>query len=103
MPCKQLLADLAPPDAVRLRRDFGKLLRLIEAHAILHQATRDLDSNGVIVATLRDYAAVRELVHDLLTEGAHMSVSDETRETVMAVKARNEEKVPEATGSRMRR
>ena len=85
MPYKHLLAELIPPVTVRLRRDVGKLLRLIETHALLHQATRDRDNTGATVATLTDYAAVRSLVHDLLTEGAHTSVSSTTRDTVEAV------------------
>ena len=32
-----------PPVAVRLRRDFGAVLGLIRAHALLHQATRGRD------------------------------------------------------------
>ena len=40
------LAALADPRAVRLRRDFGALLALIRAHAILHQATRARDAAG---------------------------------------------------------
>ena len=37
------LAALIPPIAVRLRRDFGAILNLIRAHAVLHQAGRDRD------------------------------------------------------------
>ena len=76
MPYKHLLAELIPPDAARLRRDVGKLLRLIETHALWHQATRDRDATGATVATLTDYDAVRSLVYDLLTEGAHVAVSE---------------------------
>ena len=59
------LSRQIPPVATRLRRDFPALLSLIEAHALLHQASRDRDETGRIVATLDDYAAVRELVLDL--------------------------------------
>jgi hypothetical protein len=37
------------------------VLNLIKAHAILHQASRDRDDQGRIVATVDDYAIVREL------------------------------------------
>ena len=87
MPYKHLLAELIPPVTVRLRRDVGKLLRLIETHALWHQATRDRDATGATVATLTDYDAVRSLVHDLLTEGAHVAVSETIRQTVEAVQA----------------
>src|SRR5215216_3088025 len=38
IPYARKLADLTPPVAVRLRRDFGALLNLIRAHTLLHQA-----------------------------------------------------------------
>ena len=63
------LARLVPPVAVRLRRDFKTVLMLIRAHALLHQATRTKDSDGRVVATLDDYAAVRDLVADLVAAG----------------------------------
>ncbi|MDA9982491.1 hypothetical protein N9H39_07090 [Gammaproteobacteria bacterium] len=81
------LAELIPPLAVRLRRDFTQILNLIKAHAILHQATRDKDDSGRIVATLDDYAVVRELVADLIAEGIEATVPDTMRETVAAVES----------------
>src|SRR3712207_9265111 len=66
--------------SVRLRRDFGALLNLIRAHAILHQATRERDENGQIIATLEDYARVRELVADLVSEGIDATVPGTVRE-----------------------
>ena len=63
------LAKRVPPSAVRMRRDFGMLLGLISAHALLHRATRDKDARGRIVATLNDYAAVKALTEDLVSEG----------------------------------
>lgn len=85
MPYAVDLAEHVSPAAVRLRRDFGALLSLIRAHALLHRASRDRDAQGRIVATLADYATVRELVHDLVAEGAEASVSETTRETVGGV------------------
>src|SRR5215204_447848 len=80
------LAALIPPVAVRLRRDFGAVLNLIRAHALLHQASRQRDTKGRIVATIADYAAVRELVVDLVGEGVETTVPATVRETVEAVK-----------------
>lgn len=79
------LARLIPPVAVRLRRDFGALLNLIKAHALLHQGTREAQSDGQIVATMDDYLAVRALVADLVADGVGMTVSSTMRETVFAV------------------
>jgi hypothetical protein len=81
------LAELIPPVAVRLRRDFGLLLTLIRAHAVLHRATRAETDDGAVIATLADYAAVRELTADLFADGVEATVSPATRETVAAVKA----------------
>src|ERR671910_1755341 len=85
IPYAEALANLVPPLAVRLRRDFGALLSLIRAHAILHQATRECDDRGRIIATPEDYAVVRELVSDLVSEGIEATVPKSVREAVHAV------------------
>src|SRR4051794_37174670 len=41
------LAELMPPVAVRLRRDFKTILMLIRAHALLHQANRECDGGSL--------------------------------------------------------
>ncbi len=79
------LAKRMNPAAVRLRRDFDKVLRLIRAHAFLHQANRIRDSRDRILANLDDYRAVWSLVKDIVSEGAGSSVSESVRETVGAV------------------
>jgi hypothetical protein len=81
------LAELVPPVAVRLRRDFGALLILIRSHALLHQASRQVDNRGRVVATLDDYRVVRELVHGVIAEAVEATVSLTVRETVEAVAA----------------
>jgi hypothetical protein len=87
IPYAKQLAELIPPVAVRLRRDFGAVLNLIRAHALLHQAGRERDAEGRIVATVEgDYAAVRELVAELVSEGIEATVPATVRETVEAVK-----------------
>ncbi len=58
---------------------------MIRAHAILHQASRERDTHGQIIATLDDYAVVRELVADLLAEGIEASIPPAVRQTVEAV------------------
>jgi hypothetical protein len=91
IPYARELAGMIPPVAVRLRRDFGALLNLIRAHAILHQASRDKDREGRILATLQDYARVRELVADLVSEGIEATVPSTVRETVEMVKRLRDE------------
>jgi hypothetical protein len=80
IPYADKLAELIPPVAVRLRRDFTTVLNLIRAHAILHQANRARDAQGWIVATVVDYAQVRELVADLVSEGVGATVSGTMRD-----------------------
>ena len=84
VPFARALAELIPPAATRLRRDFGAILGLIRAHALLHRVTRPKVPGGIL-ATVEDYAAIRELVADLVSEGVGQTVRPETRETVAAV------------------
>jgi hypothetical protein len=86
IPFADVLADMVPPVAVRLRRDFRQLLILIESHALLHRATRKTDAEGRIIAEIQDYAAVYELLLDILSDGVGASVKTSMRETVEAVK-----------------
>jgi hypothetical protein len=85
IPYAGTLAERMGDVAVRLRRDFSVILSLIKAHAILHQASRDRDTEGRVVATLADYARVRELVSGLISEGVEATVPKTVRETVEAV------------------
>jgi len=85
IPFARDLAGVIPPVAVRLRRDFSSLLALVRAHAFLHRASRERDGQGRIVATLDDYAVVRELVAELVAEGVEATVKVTVRETVAAV------------------
>jgi len=91
------LAAMIPPVAVRLRRDFGALLNLIRAHAILHQASRERTDDGRIVATLEDYARVRDLVADLVSEGVEATVPATVRETVETVERLRDETEKDVT------
>jgi hypothetical protein len=76
------LAQLVPPVAVRLRRDFKTVLMLIRSHALLHQASRSKDETGRVIAAIEDYTAVRELAADLVAEGVDVTVKPEIREVV---------------------
>jgi hypothetical protein len=87
IPFSKVLAGMVPPVAVRLRRDFLAVLNLIRAHALLHQATRERDEKGRVVATVEgDYRVVRELAADLVAEGVDATVPQTMRETVEAVR-----------------
>jgi hypothetical protein len=85
VPYARALADLVPPVAVRLRRDFRAVLSLVRAHAILHQVSRERDEEGRIVASFEDYAVVRDLVADVISEGVESTVPVTVRELVRVV------------------
>jgi DNA-binding transcriptional ArsR family regulator len=87
VPFGQVLADLIPAVAVRLRRDFKLLLTMIQAHALLHREMRTRDNRGRIIAEPADYGAVRELIAELVAEGIEATVPKTMEETVAAVKA----------------
>jgi hypothetical protein len=82
IPYADVLANEVAPVATRLRRDFGTVLALIRSHALLHQATREQDFDGRVIATLADYAAVRALIADVIAEGVQTTVPAEIRVTV---------------------
>jgi hypothetical protein len=85
IPYAPAMAELLPPIAVRLRRDFECILALTEAHAILHQANRKLDDQGRIIALLKDYEAVRDLISPVISQATEQTVSKIIRQTVEAV------------------
>jgi hypothetical protein len=86
VPFADKLAQLIPPKAVRLRRDFPQVLLAIKAHALLHRSHRGVDDRGQIVADLElDYVPVAELMGGIVAEGAGTSISKEVQATIDAV------------------
>jgi hypothetical protein len=85
IPYANALAEMIPPVAVRLRRDFKTMLTLIRAHALLHQTNRQRDANACFIAEIADYAAVRDLIAEIVAESAEVAIKPEVRETVRAV------------------
>lgn len=94
------LAERIPVIAVRMRRDFALVRSLVFAHAIVHQASRRRDQHARIVATLEDYAVVRELVEGILAEGIGATVSSDVRETVTALRAAIKKAAPDTSARR---
>lgn len=97
IPYALALAKEIPPLAVRLRRDFTTVLNLIQAHAILNQARRETTDDGRIIASIEDYATVRDLIFDFISEGVGATVSASIRETVQAVERIVQRGSPHAT------
>ena len=79
------LADLIPPKAVRVRRDFTQMLAAIKAHALLHREHRERDKGEIVATVEEDYAAVRILMRDILAEAAEVKVREAVLEAVKAV------------------
>ncbi len=84
IPFRKSLVLNIEPTALRVRRDAKTVLSLIQAHALIHAASRDKDEKGRIVATLQDYSQVYALVSELIDQAAESSVPNEIRETVQA-------------------
>jgi len=86
VPFEGVIADGVDYRAVRMRRFYDYIMELVEAHALLHRATRVIDADGYVVAKPEDYAAVYRLVKDIVAVAAEVSVSDKQRQTVEAAK-----------------
>jgi len=69
----------------RSKRDFEQVLTAIAVSALMHQARRERDEQGRIVATLDDYAMVRDFMAKVVGEAAEASVPADVRETVRAI------------------
>jgi hypothetical protein len=79
------VADKADPTKGRMRRDFPKVIALVHANALLHQATRETDDAGRVVATLDDYEVVYRLLAQPLAEGQLDVLEPGVNEVVTAV------------------
>ncbi len=87
VPFAMTLAELTDPSSIRIRRDFQKVLDLVRAHALLHQATRKIDARHGVVAEIRDYRAVHEVLGEVIDEAVEAAVPPRMREIVEAVQA----------------
>jgi hypothetical protein len=87
IPFAPRLAETVPALAIRIRRDFTKLLDLIAACAFLHQAQRMRDESGAILATVEDYRIVRDLALESFGAAAQDGLTDKQRLAVAKVVA----------------
>lgn len=99
VPFADALAGLIPTASVRLRRDFGQVIRAIKAHALLHRHHRNRDDKGWIVADVKnDYGTVRELMLGILAAGSGVAISSAMAQTIDAVRAATVE-MPDTEGA----
>jgi len=79
------LGERFPALQVRSRRDFSQLLGLISTSALLHQAQRERDGDGRVVAAEADYRVVYDLAAPVFGAIAAAGVTPIVRQTVEAV------------------
>jgi hypothetical protein len=77
-----------PPLMVRFRRDVSSLFSFIKASAILHQAQRQVDAQGRVVASVADYALAYSIFTTVMAQSSGRSVPDNVREVVKLVAER---------------
>jgi hypothetical protein len=66
IPYAEWLAENTPKQPLRMRRDFQRLLSLVEIIAVLHQHQRSVEGEYVI-ARLEDYFLAKELINKFFT------------------------------------
>jgi hypothetical protein len=76
IPWASQLARSLPDERIRSRRDFPKLLGLIEASAFLHQYHRPRDEQGNIIALPQDYMIASELFTHCYYAGPESKVGE---------------------------
>jgi hypothetical protein len=85
IPFAQQIAAQIKPLMVRFRRDVGSLFNFIKASAILHQAQRQVDAQGRVVATIADYALAYPIFTKVMAQSSGKSVPDNVREVVKLI------------------
>jgi hypothetical protein len=85
IPYAEYLAQSAAASVVRMRRDFGVLLGMIQAHAVLHQVNRKRDQHDRIIATPGDYEAVVDILAEAFAITSGRKVKEAVRKAVAAV------------------
>jgi hypothetical protein len=74
VPFAREIAERIPPLMVRFRRDISSLFNFIKASAILHQAQRQKDDQGRVVATIADYELAYPIFSRVMAESSGKSV-----------------------------
>ena len=88
IPFAQQIAAQIQPLMVRFRRDVGSLFNFIKASAILHQAQRQVDAQGRVVATVADYELAYPIFSKVMAQSSGKSVPDNVREVVKLIAER---------------
>jgi hypothetical protein len=88
IPFAQKIASAIQPLMVRFRRDVGALFNFIKASALLHQAQRQVDVQGRVVATVADYELAYAIFSRVMAHSSGKNVPDNVREVVKLIAER---------------
>jgi hypothetical protein len=99
---KQIAAEISP-SMVRFRRDVRSLFSFIKASAILHQAQRQIDGKGRVVATLADYVVAYSIFAKVLAETSGQRVPENVRVVVELIAQRAAQPATKPNGTRFAR
>jgi hypothetical protein len=103
IPFAPQIAAKIPPSMVRFRRDVGSLFNFIKASAILHQAQRQVDDKGRVVATLDDYKVAYSIFSKVLAETSGQRVTENVRAVVNLIAQRASQPTTKTSDSRFAR
>jgi hypothetical protein len=103
IPFAPQIAEKIPPLMVRYRRDVGALFNFIKASAILHQAQRQIDDHGRVVATIADYALAFPIFSKVMGESSGKTVPDNVRAVVELIAERTKTAATKPAGMRFTR
>jgi hypothetical protein len=103
IPFSQQISAAIEPLMVRFRRDVGSLFTFIKASALLHQAQRQKDDRGRVVATVADYALAYPIFSKVMAESSGKAVTDNVRAVVKVIAERAGAVATKPTGMRFQR
>jgi hypothetical protein len=85
IPFARQIASAIQPLMVRFRRDVGSLFSFIKASALLHQAQRQMDARGRVVATVADYELAYPIFSKVMAESSGKIVPENVRVVVKLI------------------
>ena len=88
IPFARQITEKIPPLMVRFRRDVGALLSFIKASALLHQAQRQVDAKGRVIAVTNDYVLAHRIFSKVMAELSGKAVPDNVRAVVALIAER---------------
>ena len=103
IPFAQHITDAIKPLMVRFRRDVGSLFSFIKASALLHQAQRQKDTQGRVVATVADYAIAHPIFSKVMAESSGKDVTANVRAVVKLIAERAGAASTKPTGMKFQR